>query len=402
LEPSAPPPLPSAPAAKPEIVAEKKLACPGCGGAAEWNPAKHALVCPFCGTVSPMENPAGETKAEIHELDLVAALQNIGSEQRGWDTEKKSVRCQSCQAVTVFDPTHVAQRCEFCGSAAIIPVEQQGNPIRPESLLEFKLAEKEVRDLAHKWYKTRWFAPNALKRRALTDTVHGAYLPYWTFDAQTHADWTAESGHYYYTTEEYTDSNGKRDTRQVQHTEWRPAAGQLDHFFDDELIPASRGVPEPLLRRIEPFPTTTELKPYNPSYLSGWLVEQYQIDLVAAAKAARERMDGKLRQMCSRAVPGDTQRNLQVYSTYSAQTFKHVLVPVWVLAYTYGPKSYQVVVNGYTGSIAGKHPLSWIKISLLIMAILIVIGIIAAISNKGDSRAPGGPPKIEHVIRDDR
>jgi hypothetical protein len=56
---------------------------------------------------------------------------------------------------------------------------------------------------------SRCFAPSRLKSAALTDTVHGVYLPCWTFDAQGHADWTAESGYYYYTTETYRDSNGE-------------------------------------------------------------------------------------------------------------------------------------------------------------------------------------------------
>jgi len=45
-------------------------------------------------------------------------------------------------------------------------------------------------------------------------------------------------------------------------------------------------------------------------------------------------------------------------------------------AYTYGAQRYQVVVNGYTGAIAGVHPLSWVKITLLIIAILIVVVLI--------------------------
>jgi hypothetical protein len=362
----------------PEITASQKYACPSCGAEAQWNPAKQALVCPFCGSVSPAKLSAAGT-AEIHENDLLTALKNIGSEQRGLQTEKKAVKCQSCQAITLFDPTHVAQRCEFCGSSAIIPVEQQGAAIRPESLLEFKISEAKVRDSVHAWYGSRWFAPDALKRRALTDTVRGIYLPYWTFDAQVHADWTAESGYYYYEEESYRDSEGREQTRSVQRTRWTFSAGALDHFFDDELVPASRGVPAPLLRKIEPFPTTTDLKPYDPGYLSGWVVEQYQIDLVAAAQEARNMMERELRQLCSREVPGDTQRNLAVQADYSAQTFKHILVPAWVLAYTYGSQTYQIVVNGYTGTIAGKHPLSWIKISFAVLAALIVLGIIVAI-----------------------
>ena len=48
-----------------------------------------------------------------------------------------------------------------------------------------------------------------------------------------------------------------------------------------------------LLRNVEPFPTTEGTgapKPYDPAYVSGWTVERYQIDLIAAAKTSRERM----------------------------------------------------------------------------------------------------------------
>jgi len=361
-----------------EITARSKFACPACGAEAQWNPAKQALVCPFCGTVSPMAAPP--EGAEIQERVLATALGSIPDDQRGWAAEKTSVKCQSCQAITVFDPTRAAQRCDFCGSAALIPVEQSTAPIRPESLLEFKIPETQVRDKVREWYGTRWFAPNALKARALTDTVHGLYIPYWTFDAQVHADWTADSGYHYYETESYTDSQGRRQTRQVQRTRWVASSGSLDHFFDDELVPASKGVQAELLRKIEPFPTTTNLKHYDPGFLSGWVVEQYQIDLVAAAQHSREIMDRKLEQLCSAEVPGDTQRNLQVQADYAAQTYKHILVPVWVLAYTYGSQSFQIVINGYTGTIAGKHPLSWIKITLAVLAALAVLLVIVALA----------------------
>ena len=119
-----------------------------------------------------------------------------------------------------------------------------------------------MRDAIRKWYGSRWFAPNRLKHAALTDTLHGIYLPYWTFDAHVDARWTAEAGHYYYETQNYTDNQGRRQTRQVRHVRWVPAAGALSHFFDDELVPGTTGVHPQLLRRIEPFPTTNELKPY--------------------------------------------------------------------------------------------------------------------------------------------
>lgn len=362
----------------PDATAQKKFSCPACGGESQWNPAKKLLICPYCGTTSPAQaelDAAGNQV--IVEHDLVAALRGIPDDQRGWDTSKITIKCQSCQAISVFDPSHVSQRCDFCGSTALVPYEEIKQPFRPESLLPMKLSEDKVRDAIRQWYGNRWFAPNKLKHFALTDIVKGLYIPYWTFDAQVHAEWTAESGNYYYTTETYTDANGRMQTRQVQHIRWYPSSGALDHFFDDELVPASRGVQEPTLRKIEPFPTTKELVPYNAGYLSGWVVERYQIDLLAAAREARQEMDAEMEKLCAAQVPGDTHRNLQVTNDYSGQTFKHILVPIWLLRYNYGARNFQVVINGYTGTIAGEYPKSWVKITLAVLGGLAVAGVLA-------------------------
>jgi hypothetical protein len=304
----------------------------------------------------------------------VATLRGIPDSQRGWQAEKLSVKCQSCQAISVFDAGRVGQRCDFCGSTALVPYEETKDAFRPESLLPMKLSEDQVRDIIRRWYGTRWFAPNLLKRTALTDTVKGLYIPYWTFDAQVHADWTAESGYYYYVTETYQDANGRTQTRQVQKIRWEPSSGSLDHFFDDELVPASRGVQPAMLRRVEPYPTK-ELVPYKPGFLSGWVVERYQIDLVAAAKEAREEMDAEMERMCATRVPGDTHRNLQLETDYSGQTFKHILTPLWLLTYNYGTHHFQVVINGYTGAIAGNYPKSWIKITFAVLAMLAAVAV---------------------------
>jgi len=349
--------------AGPSATARQKFECPACGADAHWNPAKQALVCPFCGTESPATLQTRGAETVIVEHDLVSVLRDIPDSKRGWQTAKVAVKCQSCQAISVFDPERVGQRCEFCGSSQLVPYEQVKDAFSPESLLPFAVNESRARELVRAWYGRQWLAPNNLKKRALTDTVHGIYLPYWTFDATVHASWTADSGRFYYET-----VNGKR----VQRVAWSPAAGELDHAFDDELVPASTGVSAALLRKIEPFPTAT-LIPYDPGYLAGWTVERYQIDLVNAAARSREAMDAKVRELCANDVPGDTHRNLQVASIYSDLRFKHILVPVWLLTYTYGHTVYQVAANGVTGKMAGDRPWSWIKIALLIIVALIVL-----------------------------
>ena len=358
-----------------EAVAQTKYECPGCGADAHWNPAKSALVCPYCGTNSPAELNADT--GVVVENDLVSALRNLSPDQRGWKAEKVSVRCQSCQAVSVFAPERIAQRCEFCGSAQIVPLEQVLAPIRPECLLPFVVSEPQVREAMRSWYGSRWFAPNRLKTAALTDTLKGIYLPYWTFDARAISDWTAEAGYHYYETETYRDGNGQTQTRQVQRTRWQWASGRVDHFFDDELVSASRGVDGDLLRQVEPFPTK-QAAPYDAGYVAGWTVEQYQIDLISAAQRSRERMHASMHSRCASDVPGDTHRNLSVSTAFHEQTFKHMLLPVWLLSYTYGSKSYQVLVNGSTGQIAGHRPWSAIKLFFFTVGCLILILILVA------------------------
>jgi hypothetical protein len=366
------------------VTALGKRPCPDCGGELEWNAARQALACPYCGLV-PKEQPASAAAAAgVAEHDLEKALAGTSNDRRGYGTETVKVKCQSCNAISVFEPSHVAKRCDFCGSPAIVAYQETRDAITPETLLPVKLDASRVRDLVKTWVRSRWFAPDALKSGALTDTLKAIYLPYWTFDASAHADWTAMSGDYYYTTESYTDSKGHRQTRRVQHIRWYPTSGNLDHFFDDALIPGTVGVRMDLLRKVEPFPTQ-DLKPYDPAFVRGWTVERYQVDLRKAAELNHSQMDRDMEVLCGQNVPGDTHRDLRVQTAYAQRTFKHILVPVWLVNYTFGPKTFQVLVNGYTGSTAGDRPISWVKVFFYIVvpAFLLLMLIVLVKAQEG-------------------
>jgi hypothetical protein len=206
--------------------------------------------------------------------------------------------------------------------------------------------------------------------------MQGAYIPFWTFDAATHSYWTAEAGYYY-----YVEAGSGKDRRRERRVRWEPAAGSLEMFFDDVPVPASRGLDSSLCRGIEPFPTA-ELTPYDPSYLSGFLAEENAIDLPEALETAKNRMRDELRTACAREVPGDTQRNLQVESVFSALAYKNALLPVWVAAYDYRGKPYRFLVNGVTGKCHGNAPWSWIKITLTVLAILTFVLIILYVAGQ--------------------
>jgi hypothetical protein len=353
-------------------------ACPACGAKATWSPAKQALVCTYCGTEVPGEIDAGGT---VHEIDLAKALRELPDERRGWLSEKRTVRCRSCKAISVFDPERVGQNCDFCGSPELVDYDEIRSPLRPQSILPFTVDAAAVRDRLRRWFGSKWLAPGSLKRRGLIDTVRGVYLPYWTFDAAADARWSAESGTYYFVTESYRDANGRMRQRQSRRVRWQPAAGRLEHTFDDELVSASTGIHAHLLREIEPFPTS-DLVPYDTAYLSGFVVEHYQVVLIDAAERSRQQMLEGLRQLAAQRVPGDTHRNLRVDAEFFGETFKHILVPVWLLTYAFGRTRYQAVVNGRTGQVAGEYPKSAWKVALVVIAVLVVAGALVIVSRR--------------------
>ena len=97
--------------------------------------------------------PGAAAEGAVKEHDLVEALRNIPESDRGWQTATRSVKCQSCQAISVFKPERVAQNCDFCGSPALVPYDEIKAPIRPESVLPFKLSQGDVRDKVRAWYR---------------------------------------------------------------------------------------------------------------------------------------------------------------------------------------------------------------------------------------------------------
>jgi Zn finger protein HypA/HybF involved in hydrogenase expression len=361
-----------------EISALEKHACPACGAQAVWNPGTQKLVCPFCGTESPYV--VDRETGKVTEIDLATALRELPDEERGWQTATRSVQCQSCRAVMVFDATRVGQNCEFCGSPALVDYQELKSPIRPQGVLPFTVDRNRVRDDIRTWWRSKWFAPGRLARAALVDTVHSLYIPYWTFDAKAHCPWEAEAGYHYYVDVEGRDSKGNRVVRKEQRTRWEPAAGVVDHAFDDDPVPGTQGLPMDLLRQVEPFPTR-DVVPYDTAFLSGHVVEHYKVVLLEAAEQSQRQMHAALERLCAAQVPGDTHRNLRIYPTFSGRTFKHVLVPIWLLTYNYGAKAFQVIVNGHTGKIAGRYPLSIWKVLLAILVAVVVIGTIIVLSN---------------------
>jgi hypothetical protein len=67
----------------------------------------------------------------------------------------------------------------------------------------------------------------------------------------------------------------------------------------------------------------------------------------------------------------------------SNETFRHLLLPVWIGAYRFQGKVFQVVVNARTGEVQGERPYSVAKIAMLVMAILILLFVLIEVGGRG-------------------
>ena len=343
----------------------RKFPCEGCGADLRWEPGVTALKCPWCGTVKQVVAPSGK----IDEKPVDAALR--APRDLGWGAERKVIACKRCGAHTTFEPHVSASACAFCGTTAVVEAPPHAPVVRPEGLLPFAVPRETATGYFRHWLSGLWLRPNDLKRASRLSSMQGVYIPFWTFDAVTHSHWTAEAGYYYYVNVQVRE-NGRMVTRRERRVRWEPAAGDLELFFDDVPVPASRGIDAALARNIEPFPTA-ELTPYEPSYLSGFLAEENAVDLPEALESAKDRMRDDIRTACANEVPGDTQRNLQVQTAFSGLAYKNALLPIWIAAYDYHGKPYRYVVNGVTGKCTGTAPWSWVKITLLVLTILVIL-----------------------------
>lgn len=340
--------------------------CPGCNSQLYFDARQQQMVCEHCGTKIAIDKAAQGIKENNLRQQLTDATDtSVTVEQQVY----KCNRCGSQSIFTTETPTFV---CSFCNFEAVNPVAYKTRVIQPSGMIPFRIDQQQSLSIFKTWLGKGWFSPNDLQQFARHDALHGIYLPFWTYDAQTDSEWSGYGGRYYYTTEYYTDSNGKQQSRQVQHTEWIYRSGTFEHFFDDILIGGANELPQDEYESIFPY-QLEELVNFDPRYLSGWKADVYDIAVHEGYEKAEDIMKNAIHDACADLCRIDTYRGLEVQTSYSNQTYKHVLLPLWLCSYKYGKKTWHFLINGQTGKIHGKKPVSAIKVVLLVLLVLIVV-----------------------------
>jgi hypothetical protein len=315
------------------VAGQHQYACPSCGAALEVVPGTAGLACPYCRTRLGIATPEGA--AAKHDYTSYAALAHPPVAELPAFTPT----CAGCGSTTEL--TAIAGRCPSCRAPLVVSDDLGGRLKRPDGIVPFVVDHDRAVAGFRTWVSTRWFAPSALKRVANPESMRGTYLPHWGFDDRTSTTYTGQRGDHYYTTEPYTTQEDGRtvtNTREVRHTRWSRASGQVRRDFVDVV---AAGV--------------------------------HDVDPCRGFAAARQDMAGVIEHDCRDDIGGDEQRVSTMETQDQDVLFRLLLMPLWVATYVAAGTVFHVYVNANTGKVIGERPYSRAKIALVVAAALAAV-----------------------------
>ena len=348
--------------------------CPNCGGTLAYDPEPAALKCLSCGTVVPVASDVAHPDV-IAKRDLASTMADLARLQANAKTRvtgDKEVVCQNCGGRIMFSGTLTAVRCPFCNT----PIQRndvQDSPTRLpiDGVLPLRISERDARQRIEQWINSRRFAPNAFKKYRELGSFTSIYLPYFSYDAATTTRYTGMRG--VYRTETYRDSEGRTQTRTV--TDWYPAAGVVNNQFEDVTGHASTGLDDQKITELEPWPMDWS-HTYSPQFVAGHLSRTYDQD---ATEVFQERVEPRMESVIDSTIRADIGGNVQqIHSrdiSWLMVRFCQLALPIWMLAVTYRQQPFQVAINGITGEVQGRRPWSAVKITLAVIAGLLLVAL---------------------------
>ncbi|MFK7977333.1 MAG: hypothetical protein AB8C02_14450 [Halioglobus sp.] len=349
--------------------------CSNCAAELVFSARTGTTTCEYCGHTQEIQ----QAESEFEELELRPYLKEMP--QQSDEKTVNMLHCGSCGANMQVDADLTSLHCMYCSEPLVLEDSAREQWIVPGAVVPFAVTVPDAEQKFKKWIKSLWFAPNKLKKALLNpDDLKGVYLPYWTFDADLTASYTGQRGDFYYTQEQVQfvkDGKTQVRTQRVKHTRWTPAAGRVSGKIDDTLVNAAR---------TQTLPTPVErwdlggLKPFSPDYLSGFITEKYGISLKDGHIESKIEAKRVASNWARNDIGGDTQRLHGIQLQFSNETFKHVLLPMYISSFRYQGKGYSFYVNGQTGSISSDRPYSKFKIAGAVIAALMLVLLFAALT----------------------
>jgi predicted RNA-binding Zn-ribbon protein involved in translation (DUF1610 family) len=352
--------------------------CEQCGADLKFEIGQQKLHCPFCGWSKELEIKPDAVVAEQDYNGMLARLAEKRKEGKSDEVGSSEIRCSSCGATVTFNGALTSTECACCGSPLQREhVHDSADRVPADGVLPFLVDQNQAQVNMRQWVQSRWFAPTEFRQRGVNGKFNGMYLPFWTFDTMTFNRFAGQRGeHYMVTVGE--GQNRRTETR----TRWYPVDGAFQQFFDDVMVCAATGLPDSVMASLGPW-QLDKCVPFNQQMLAGFLAQTYVVPLDQGFSRARAEIDEAIASSVRGRIGGDEQRIDSIKSRYDAISYKHLLLPVWLLAYRYRDKPYQVVVNASTGEVQGERPYSWIKITLFSLAIAAAVAAVVFFVNQG-------------------
>jgi len=346
----------------------KNFICKNCGGTLRFDPVSDELKCDFCGSIEHINR----SNIEIKEYDYKEGLSKLSTKK----VDSREIICNKCGAKIELESYLISSNCPYCNTPLITDFTK---PIEPKSLIPFNITQKDAQERFKKWIGSLWFAPTQLKdfvdgNRKLT----GYYLPYWTFDSQTETRYSGERGDIYFVkVQRRVEINGREEIVEEEEPRirWTPVRGEVYNSFDDITVGASKTLPHSLLDSLAPW-NTKELIPFNQKYLSGFVSEEYSIDLNDGFRYAKKEMERIIIRTIKADIGGDQQRIGYMKTEYNNITYKDVLFPIYSAEFKWKGKVYDYLINGQSGKVVGERPYSIVKISIAIISCLTLLAIL--------------------------
>jgi DNA-directed RNA polymerase subunit RPC12/RpoP len=342
----------------------KQYACPNCGANVAYNVSAGGIACEYCGYIAPVVGKRVGRAADEFEF----TLETISQSTRGWGTKRQVLHCDSCGAELSIAHGEVTTTCPFCASNQVNVTTSPDQSLRPRFLIPFKVTLQDTRRLAQDWLGKGWFHPKELASGSLVRKFTGIYLPYWTFDTRVNAAWQAEVG-YEKKVRHYNASAKRWETRTT--IVWRWEDGSIRLNIDDFLVSGSdnQHINQPILNQLLPF-ELNGLIAYQPDYLAGWQAQAYETTLTEAWETAKTAIREQAKKACYQDIPTNHVRNFSMTADFADESWRYILLPIYIATYKYEDKRFQMMVNGQTGKVAGQKPVAWWKIWLAIAAAL--------------------------------
>lgn len=311
--------------------------CPNCGSSMVFDSESGRLSCPSCGrkdNIEQLNDPI--TKYVFTEEDAA-----------------KEYHCTSCGAVVMTDADTSATVCSFCGSAVVLSDRLVGE-LAPALVMPFTVSKEEAIQAFKKWCKNGLLMPSGFMRADRIEGITGIYVPFWLYDLHNHIEVEGQA------TKVRTYTSGEYEVTETQFFE---VYRRIRLNYVKLPIDASEKMNDELMDKLEPFPYE-RLKEFKTPYLAGYLAEKYNFDESELLPRAKQKIRSFIESYISSTVSEYTAvsfTNKQIDTNMKKADY--VLLPVWMIQYDYDKTKHAFAMNGQTGKVVGKPPISKAKVA---------------------------------------